>query len=159
MQKRSQGLANRFEQVNREMIEAVERCSDAQWKTKTSGETWTVGVVAHHVAQGHEAIADLVQKIATGQPLPPMTMDMIHEMNAEHAKQHATCTKGETVALLRTNAATAATAVRGLSDEQLDRSAPLLGGPPMTAQQMIERILIGHVEEHYGSIRAAVGAK
>jgi hypothetical protein len=86
-------------------------------------------------------------------------MDAIHQMNAEHAKQYAGCTKEETLALLRKNAAAAASAVRGLSDEQLDRSAPMLGGPAMTAQQAIERILIGHVQEHHGSIKSTVGTK
>jgi uncharacterized damage-inducible protein DinB len=159
MGQRSQALADRFEQANREMLATVERCSDAQWKSKTSGEAWSVGVVAHHVAQGHEGIADIVKRIATAQPMPPLTMDAIHQMNAEHAKQYAGCTKEETLALLRKNAAAAASAVRGLSDEQLDRSAPMLGGPAMTAQQAIERILIGHVQEHHGSIKSTVGTK
>jgi hypothetical protein len=86
-------------------------------------------------------------------------MDSLHQMNAEHAKQFANCTRDETLVLLRKNAAGAASTVRGLSDDQLDRSAPLLGGPPMTAQQVIERVLIGHVQEHHGSIRTTLGAK
>jgi hypothetical protein len=159
MAQRSQALADQFEKANREIIATVERCSDTQWKNKTSGESWPVGVVAHHVAQSHEGIAGLVQKIATAQPLPGLTMDMINQGNAEHAKKFANCTKDETLALLRKNGAAAASAVRGLSDEQLDRSAPLLGGPPMTAQQAIERILIGHVQDHHGSIKQAIGAK
>lgn len=159
MGKRGQTLADRFEQANKDMIATVEKCSDAQWKTKTSGEKWSVGVVAHHVAQGHEAIAGMVQKIASSQPLPGLTMDMLHQMNAEHAKQFANVAKAETVALLKKGGAAAATTVRGLSDEQLGRSAPVLGGPPMTAEQMIERVLIGHVQEHHGNIRQAIGAK
>jgi uncharacterized protein (TIGR03083 family) len=159
MGKRGQTLADQFEKANREMIDTLERCSDAQWKTKTAGEKWSVGVVAHHVAQAHAAIAGLVEKVATGQPMPPLTADMLNQMNAEHAKQHANCTKDETVSLLRKNAATAASTVRGLPDEQFDRTASLLGGPPMTAQQVVERVLIGHLQEHHGNIRAAVGAK
>jgi hypothetical protein len=159
MGQRSQALAEQFEQANRQMTATIERCSDAQWKTKTPGETWPVGVVAHHVAQALEAVAGIVRLVATGQPLPPMTMDDIHKMNAEHAKQYATVTKDETVALLRKNGAAAAGTVRGLSDEQLDRSAPVLGEPLMTAQQLVERGLIGHVKEHHGSIQAVVGAK
>jgi uncharacterized protein (TIGR03083 family) len=159
MAQRSQALADRFEKASREMVATVEQCSDAQWKSKTSGETWSVGVVAHHVAQGHEGIADIVRRIATAQPMPPLTMDMIHQGNAEHAKQFADVTKADTLALLRKNATAAASAVRGLSDEQLDRSAPVLGGPPMTAQQAIERILIGHVEGHHDSIKQAIGGK
>jgi uncharacterized damage-inducible protein DinB len=158
MSQRSQALVNRFERASQEMIATVERCSDAHWTTKTSSEAWSVGVVAHHVAQGHEAIAGFVKMIATGQPLPPLTMDTLHQMNAEHAKQYANCTKAETLALLRKNAAAAAGILRELSDEQLDRSAPVLGGPPMTAEQMVEQVLVGHMQEHHGSIRATMGA-
>jgi hypothetical protein len=159
MGQRSQALAEQFEQANRQMTATIERCSEAQWKARTSSETWPVGVVAHHVAQSHEGIAGLVRMIANGQPLPPMTMDMINQGNAEHAKQFANVTREETLALIKKNGAAAASAVRELSDEQLDRSAPVLGGPPMTAQQVIERVLIGHVKEHHGSIQAILGAK
>jgi len=61
--------------------------------------------------------------------------------------------------LLRRNGA-AANVVRGLSDEQLGRSAPmpLIGGAPVSARRMIENVLIGHLQEHAGSIRSALGA-
>ena len=83
---------------------------------------------------------------------------MIHDMNAKHAKEHANTTKVVTLELLQTNGAKAAEAVRGLSDADLDRSGTVLSGmPPMSAAQVIERILINHVNEHMGSIRATVG--
>src|SRR5262249_45074024 len=156
---RSQALAERVEQANRQLEATIERCSDAQWKTKTAGEQWSVGVVAHHIAQSNEAVTGLVKLIATGQPVPPLTMEMIHQGNAEHAKQLANVGKDETLALLRKTAATAVGTVRGLSDEQLARSAQVIGGATMTAEQMVERVLIGHVADHHGSIQAAVGAK
>jgi uncharacterized damage-inducible protein DinB len=155
---RSETLASQFEQANRELIATVDGCSDAQWKATTSGETWSVGVVAHHVAQGHQGIAGLIKAAATGQAGPSLTMDMIHKGNAEHAKEHANCTKADTVALLRTNGSAAATSVRGLSDEQLERSKETPAGA-MTVQQMIERILIGHVKGHHESIQSAVKGK
>jgi hypothetical protein len=81
-------------------------------------------------------------------------------MNAQHAKEHAQCTKAETLELHKKNAAAAAAVVRALSDAELDRSGSVLVGvPPMSTQQAVESILIGHVNEHLGSIRAAVGAK
>jgi hypothetical protein len=47
-----------------------------------------------------------------------------------------------------------------LSDAELDRSASVLAGmPAMTAAQAIDGILINHVHEHLGSIRATIGAK
>ena len=55
-------------------------------------------------------------------------------------------------------AAAAAAAVRGLSDAELDRSATVLEGmPAMTAQQIVENILINHIDDHLGSIRKSLG--
>jgi hypothetical protein len=34
----ARSLANRFEQANHELIAAIERLSDAQWRTKTPAE-------------------------------------------------------------------------------------------------------------------------
>ena len=157
MGQRTSALADRFEQASRDIISAVEGCSDAEWRAITAGERWSVGVVARHVAEGHKAIAGLIQLAATGQPLPGLTMEMLDQMNAEHARQHANCTKAETLELLRQNAALAGGLVRGLGDDQLDRTASPLGGMPATSvHQMIERILIGHIKEHLESIRVAI---
>ena len=151
---RAEQLAKKFDEACGEMNTTVEKLSDADWKKTTSGEKWTVGVVAHHVAVSHAGIAGLVDMVAKGKPLPNMTMDMIHEGNAKHAKEHANTSKVETLALLKENGSKAAGVVRGLSDEELERSAKVLGGPPMTSAQVIEAILINHVNEHLGSIKA-----
>jgi len=79
-------------------------------------------------------------------------------MNARHAKEHANCTRAETIALFRSTAASAAAVVRGLGDDQLARSASVFtDAPPMTAEQIITGALLNHVDEHAGSIRRAVG--
>ena len=158
MGERAQALANRFEEANREIVSAVEKCSDAEWRTKCAGETWSVGVVTHHVAESHAGIERIIQTIAAGQSLPGVTTEMIDQRNAQHAEQHATCAKQETLDLLRKNGASAAATVRGLTDEQLQRSGTLRAGP-MRAEQVIEGILIGHVKGHTASIRSAIGAK
>ena len=157
---RAEELARKFDESCREMNRVVEGLSDADWKKVTSAETWPVGVVAHHVALAHEGISGLVQLVATGQPMPGLTMDMIHANNATHAKEQANVGKAETVALLKANGGKAGGIVRGLSDAELDRSASLLAGmPAMTAAQAIEGVLINHVNEHLGSIKATTGAK
>jgi len=158
MGERAKVLADRFEQASQEMIRTVEQCSDAQWQKATSGERWSVGVVAHHVAEGHKAIAGIIQAAASGQSLPPITMEMLDQRNAAHAKQHANCARAETLELLRQNATLAATTVKGLSDDQLDRIGQMRMGP-MKVQEIIEQILIGHVQNHLGSIRATIGAR
>ena len=158
MGSQAESLARSVEQANGELVSLLERCSDEQWRASCRAEAWPVGVTAHHVAGGHEALSNFVRLLASGQPLPPITSEMLDRMNAEHAEQYADCGRAETIELLRRNGEAAAETVRRLSDEQLDRSAPMtiMGGAPVSARQMIENVLIGHVREHATSIRAAL---
>jgi hypothetical protein len=113
----------------------------------------------HHVASGHEPIANIVKTLAAGQSVPHFTTQMLDEMNAKHAVEHAGCTKAETIALHKQGAAKAASMLRTLSDEQLTKSGTVFAGvPPMTAEEMVTRALIGHMDEHFGSIRKTIGS-
>ncbi|HET9855729.1 MAG TPA: DinB family protein [Methylomirabilota bacterium] len=155
---RAESLAKQFETKAAEMTAVIKGLTDVDWKKTTEAEKWSVGVTAHHVAGGHEGILGIVKTLAAGQSIPNFTMDMLHEMNATHAKEQAGCTKAETLALHEKNAAAAAAAVRGLSDAELDRKGTVLAEmPAMTTQQVIEAILINHINDHMGSIRKTVG--
>ena len=155
---KSEALAGQFESKVQEATKVFEKLSDADWKKVTSAEKWPVGVVAHHVAGGHEAIGGIVKTVASGQVMPHFTMDMLHEMNAKHAREHANCSKAETLALHKKNAAIAAGIVRGLSDADLAKSGPVHSGmPPMSVEQIVNGILINHISEHIGNIQATVG--
>ena len=158
MSERSEALAQQFEQVTGALAGLIEGRSDQQWQARCAGETWSVGVTAHHVAGSHIAAAHFVEMLANGKPLPPLSGEMIDQLNAQHAREHANCTRAETLALLRANSATTASMLRGLSDEQLDRSAPLalLGGASVTAEQFGNGLLVQSVQEHVDSIRAAL---
>jgi hypothetical protein len=86
-------------------------------------------------------------------------METFHDLNAKHAREHATATKAETVALHKKNATAAASVVRGLSDQQLARSATVLQGmPAMSVEQLIRGVLLRHIDEHIDSVRKTVGA-
>jgi len=155
---RSETLAKQFEGKASEFTMVIEKLSDAEWKKVTAAEEWPVGVTAHHVASAHEPIAGIMKTVASGQAMPPFTMAMLDEMNAKHAKDFAGCTKAETLDLNRKGVTAAAGVVRGLSDAELDKKGAVVTGmPEMSVQQIIENILINHVEEHLGSIRATVG--
>jgi uncharacterized protein (TIGR03083 family) len=155
---RADALAKQFEAKAAEMADTLEKLTDADWKRTTASEKWTVGVTAHHVAGAHEAIAGILKTIAGGQSMSGFSVSMLHDMNAKHATEHANCTRAETLAMHKKGAAAAAAVVRSLSDAELDRSGTVAAEMPvMTAQQIIENILINHVHEHLGSIRATVG--
>lgn len=62
------------------------------------------------------------------------------------------------MALHRKGVAAVAAAIRELSDAALDRSGTVIpGAPPMTTEQLIHAALLGHIDQHYGSIRKTVG--
>jgi uncharacterized damage-inducible protein DinB len=159
MSDRAASLATTFERANDDVIAAVESCSDDQLRMTCEGEGWSVVVTAHHLALSYQAIAGMAYQLATGQPVPTLTDEMLNSFNAQHAEEFANVSRQETLELLRREGKAAADTVRGLTDEQLDRSAVLsfTGGEPWSAADLIERGLIGHPIEHGRSMRKALG--
>jgi len=155
---KSEALAKQFEAKARDAMVTLERLSDADWKKVTAAEKWSVGVTAHHIADVFEQLANVVKTIAAGRALDGFSLDRIEEMNAQHAKDHANCTRAETIELHQRGVAAALATIRGLSDEELARSASLApGAPPMTVEQIITGGLLHHVDDHFGSIRKTIG--
>jgi len=154
---KGEALAKQFEATVAEATALLEKLSEADWKKTTAAEKWTVAVAAHHVARSYDPITHIIKTIAAGQALHPLAPQMLDEMNAQHAKEFAECTKPETIALLKMGAAAAASAVRALSDAELAKTGVVFTGmPPMSAEEMVKRALIGHADEHFGNIRKTI---
>lgn len=151
---RTEDLAKRLEKANADFIAAVEGCGDDSWAKTTNEEGWTVAAVAHHVASRQEMLAGLVQAVAGKQQIPPLKMDDLHAGNAADAKEFASANRVEVLDLAKTSGEKAAAALRQLDDAALNNSAEVLG-MSMTADQLAENILIGHVENHLASMRAS----
>ena len=153
---RAEAYAKQLAEANAALIAEVEKCPEDKWGTaKSKPEDWPACVVAHHIATSHGPVAKFAVMIANGEPIPPMTMEMIHEGNAQHARESANVGRAETLKLLRDEGAKAAELVRGLSDEQLDKTGDMIGRP-MSAATVIERILIDHVRQHTESFKGAL---
>jgi hypothetical protein len=155
VQERTQAYSEEFDHVATEFIAEVESLSPERWQAICPDEGWTVGVSAHHVADWWPVITGIVQTIADGGVLTPMTIAEVQERNANHASSHADCDKGETLSLLRERSAAVSAMLRSLQDEQLDRTATPWGRE-VSAQLLIERNLIGHPKHHLAAMRAAV---
>ena len=153
---KSEALAKKFEAKVDEATAVFEKLSDADWK-KVTAEKWPVGVTAHHIANSHAGLTGALQALAAGKG-PNIDINMIHAGNAKHAQEFANCTKAETIALHKKNAAAAAAAVRGPSDAQLDSKGVVQQGmPAMSAGDLAGGYLVSHIDEHLNSIRATVG--
>ena len=155
---KAEAFAKEFEAKVDEATAILENLSEADWKKTTAAEKWTVAATAHHVAGSYEVITRIIKTIASGQALPHFTRQMLDEMNDQHAKTFAGCAKPETIALHKNGAAAAAATVRGLSDAELAKTGTVFTGlPPMSAEEMVKGALLGHIDEHFGSIRKTVG--
>jgi hypothetical protein len=159
---RAARLADQFEAAHERFIQVVESLTPDQWRMRgrnTPGqrindedEARPLGVIAHHVAVNEKVIMGRIQAVLHDAPVPPLD---IKDMNARHANEYADTTKAEVLSVLRNSGDQIARDLRTISDELLDKAQELASGR-MTVQQRIERVLIGHIQGHQGSIEATI---
>ena len=154
---RGEALARQFETKAQEATAVIEKLSDADWKKVTSAEKWPVGVTAHHIASAHQGIGGIMKAVADGKGGPNIPLDALHQMNAQHAKDFAGCTKSETLELHTKNAAAAAALLRGIDDGAFDKTGNVFTGAPAISAAQLAGVLCSHIDEHLNSIKATVG--
>jgi hypothetical protein len=157
---RAGDLAVRLEEGAEALAAFAAQLSDAAWQTRVPSDRRTVGVIVHHVASVYPIEVQLAQAVGAGNPITGVVWDTVHTMNAGHAAEHADVTKAEALALLRENAAAAASAIRALSDEELDRAAlvSLYDDAPVTCQFVLEDHAVRHSYHHLAVIQRALKA-
>ena len=157
MSQKAKNLAERLRAFTDDVIGFVEGCTDKNWRKVLATEEWTVGVTARHIGAGHFEAVGLARMMVKGEKLPEFTMEQLVEMANEHARQHAACTREEVLEMLRRNGSAIADYVAGLSDADLDRTGHLaLAGGKITAQQLIEAVILKSGGEHFASMQGAL---
>ena len=159
---RGGSLADQFEAAHERFIQVVEALTTDQWRMRgknTPGqrindedEARPLGVIAHHVAVNEKVIMGRIQALLSNAPAPPLN---IKENNARHAFEFADTTKAEVLRVLQESGRQIVLDLRTFTDEMLDKAQELPSGT-MTVQQRIERVLIGHITGHQGSIEATI---
>jgi hypothetical protein len=159
MSKRTEALAQRLEAGAQALAARATELTDAEWQKPLPKDGRKIGVVVNHVALAYPIEIQLAQKLASGEAIAGVTWDIIHAMNRNHAKEYDAVTKEAALALLATNSAAAAAAIRALSDEQLDSAASvsLNSDAPLTCQFFLEDHAVRHSYHHLAGIRAALG--
>ena len=158
MSQRTNALADRLEEGARALADCARTLTDAEWQTRVPKDGRKVGVIMHPVASVYPLEIRLAKALAAGQPVVGVTAYDVNEMNAAHAKENDDVTKEETLELLARNSSAASDAIRGLSDEELDRAAPvsLNADAPLTCQFILEDHAVRHSYHHLARIRAAL---
>lgn len=155
---RSENLAVRLEQGARALAAFAETLTPAQWAMRTPKDGRKVGVIVHHVGNMYPLEMQLAEKLARGESISGVTWDDVAAVNAAHAKEFDAVTKEEALAFLQRNSAAAAAAVRALTDDELDRAAPvsLNSDAPLTCQFFIEDHALRHSYHHLARLKAAL---
>lgn len=157
MSPHAEALAHRFEETNADFMRFVTGLTDGEWSRHCPNEERTVASLAAHVAGAYLFEMRAFQGIADDQPLPVVQKEWLDRVNAENGAKNARVERDEVLRSLEENAAKAADWVRGLKDEQLERTGAYIDWvPPMSLERWIERVLIGHILGHRASIEAVV---
>ena len=96
MSRRAELLANRIEEGSTGLVAFAEGLSDAEWGIPTSPtDHRTVGQVVNHVALVYPIEVDLARAVAAGKAVTDVTWEVVANLNAGHARDHAKVTKAE----------------------------------------------------------------
>ena len=146
-------LAEEIADANAELITLIESSSEQEWRATCRGERWSVGVVAHHIAWGHERAAEWIRSIRDGVPIPG-SAPTHNASNALKAIQVAGISRDEVIFLARRNGDQLIALLRSLLEEDLRKSVPFgpAGGRPLS----IEGLGRSHLDRHLASIRATL---
>ena len=161
MNRRAEALAARLEAGAATLADFAAALSETEWQTRLPKDGRKVGVVVHHVASMYPIEIQLASLLAASQPVSGVTWDAVAAINHDHAQENDDVTKEAALALLRTNSAAAAAAIRELTDEQLDRAAPvsLNSDAPLTCQFFLEDHAVRHSYHHLAGIRETLAAQ
>jgi hypothetical protein len=160
MTKRTEALADRLEQGAARLVALARSLTEAQWGSRLPGDGRKIGVVVHHVASVYPLEIKLAQQLAAGKAIEGVTSADVRALNAAHAMEFDGVTKEVAIDLLRRNSAAAADAIRALTDDELDRAAPLSlnADAPLTCQFMLEDHAVRHSYHHVAAIEMALNS-
>jgi len=156
--RRAAALADRLEQGARALAEFARELDASKWQARVPKDGRKVGVIVHHVAHMYPLEMKLAGQLAAGEPVSGVSWDDVAAVNAAHAAEFDGVTKGSALELLERNSAEAAAGIRRLTDEELDRAAPvsLNSDAPLTCQFFLEDHAVRHSYHHLARLRATV---
>jgi len=157
LQGQGDALARRFELANERVIRVLEQSRGSRARRLGASVRTSFVADARHVAEAHLSLARFVQAVATGRPLPPLGSGCA-DARTRRPERLVPSDDAETLELLRSHGALAASLLRGLSDDQLERSSSYFG-TKLSAAQLVDELLIAHIEEHLGDLREIVSAR
>ncbi len=145
-----------FEALHADLVHFVQQCPNTHWQALTVEEGWRVGVTVHHIGAIHYPVIDQVQAMIDDRPLTVRTMADVDLLNAKHVREHADCTKAETLEFLKHAGQHLRSWLMTINDTDLARTADIpFMGDMTTAAKLLRVVLIELSNGHLRSAQAA----
>lgn len=164
MSERVQELAREFDRSTDQLVTTIREMSDGDWEKITSAEGWPVANVAHHVAFYMDIEGEFVHRLANRKPTVALAPDAIDDLNDRMVAEHAGISKSEVLQAIAANRTLVREVFRNLTDEQLAIAYPgrsislrMSNDMTMTIDQITQRLIVGHVNNHLESIKTTIG--
>jgi hypothetical protein len=148
-------LATEFEATNQAVISFASARSDDEWQLICPGENWALAGVIRHIGAGYSTAQGWIHGYLENQP-KSIDPEEIDRHNQARADEFARTSKAAALDLLASEGKAVTSLVRGLTDEQLAISHPVLSGRELTTAQLV-KVLIRHTRGHLGSAQSACG--
>jgi uncharacterized damage-inducible protein DinB len=144
---RADALVARLRQASVELIATIAGIDSTTWSRVPSAGVWSVGKDAEHVAEGnvyHQWIVRMTLREKVSSNRPPL----------ERAQLTTSLSVPEMVELLRKRTEESADLIGHLTDDQLDLPARPARPRASTLADVIEQVLIGHIDAHRQAIQS-----
>ncbi len=147
-------IATEFEATNQAVIAFASARSDEDWQHTCPGENWPLAGVIRHIAAGYATAQGWIHGYLESQPIP-IDPEEIDRHNEARAVEFGRTSKPTALDLLTKEGEAVIRLLRGLTDQQLAITHPVLSGRELSTAQLV-KILVRHTRGHLDSAKSAV---
>jgi hypothetical protein len=124
----------------------------------SAGEGWPLVVVAYHIGLGLRRQAGFIARALTGEQPFEFEWEPTHSLNAINAREHGGMSKDEAATEIEAGRARLRSVIERMTEEDWSRAVFSFGDRPRSADVVLRRIVLPHVNEHLKSLRDTVVA-
>ena len=127
--------------------------TDADCRRTSSAEGWPAVIVAYHIGLGLRRQGGFIARALTGEEPFEFQWEPTHEINAVHAREHASMSGEDAATEIAEGWARLRSVIDRMSEGDWARNVFTFGGRARSADVVLRRIVLPHVTEHLESLR------
>ncbi len=122
-------------------------------------EAWPAVIVAYHIGLGLRRQAGFIARALTGEEPFVFEAEPTHEMNAVNAREHGSISANDAATEIEEGWSRLQTLVDRMGEEDWARDVFTFAGRARSADVVLRRIVLPHVNEHLESLRRTIAER